>query len=254
MPKKNTLPAEADAFSDLAGAGMENVQSEDVLIPRITILQTLSPQLKKSKPQYINGAEEGDICSTATGEVWKSIYFLPVHFRKQWIEWAPRESGAGLVRIHDSPAILDDCTRDDRRRPFLPNGNLVQETSQFYGFNITADMTPCFIAMSGTQLKHARKWLSMAKGERIPRADGTRFVAPFFYRVYKLSAAEESNAEGDWQAWRIDRDVALPELDKIVKGYGWEAIKDDAIEFQGLLAKGEAQGDIRTEKEVEEEM
>src|SRR5690554_4094010 len=145
MTKKNELvPAEKgkqevavadDFFQQNAGAGLDNVTASDMLVPRLTILQSLSPQLKKRDSAYIEGAEVGDICDVGTGQLYKDgIMFLPVYYRKDYLEWAPRSSGGGLVDIHSDPSILDKTTRNDKKQPVLDNGNLIQETAQFFGF------------------------------------------------------------------------------------------------------------------------
>ena len=48
MARKNEMVAD-DFFSDYEGAGMENVSTDHLIIPRITILQKLSPQLSRLK-------------------------------------------------------------------------------------------------------------------------------------------------------------------------------------------------------------
>ena len=255
VARKTQLPTDfnPDELAGHASSGMENVRSEDLLIPRITILQALSPQLKKSRPEYIERAREGMICATGTGEVWEDgIFFLPVHFRKSYIEWAPRESNQGLVNIHESADILRECTYDDKGRAFLPNGNSVQETAQFFGLNASDGFNRSFIGMAATQLKHSRRWLAMATNEKLQRSDGSRFTAPLWYRTYHLTTAEEGNSQGDWQVWKIARGVSLPEIGGITPDFPWQAVKDEAISFQEMLRKGEARADLKPEATEEE--
>ena len=52
--KKDQAPAH---IRQGEGRGNENVGTEDIQIPRISVLQALSPQIKKSDPSYIEGAE-----------------------------------------------------------------------------------------------------------------------------------------------------------------------------------------------------
>jgi tetratricopeptide (TPR) repeat protein len=69
---------------NFAGLGLENVTSRDLIIPRLTIIQALSPQVKSNKPEYIAGAKVGDICDVSTGELFDPpLIFLPVHYMKQ---------------------------------------------------------------------------------------------------------------------------------------------------------------------------
>ncbi len=62
------------------GNGFENVSAKDLLIPRLTILQKMSPQIDKSDPKYISGAEYGDFCDTGTGEIFKDLVVVPCFF------------------------------------------------------------------------------------------------------------------------------------------------------------------------------
>lgn len=240
---KNEVAVADDFFQSNAGAGLDNVTAADMLVPRLTILQSLSPQLKKRDAAYIEGAEVGMICDVGTGQLFPDgIIFLPVYYRKDYLEWAPRASGGGLVAVHTDAAILDQTTRNEKNKPIMPNGNLIQETAQFFGFNLSAGRQMCFIPMASTQLKKARKWVTLATGEKLRRADGSEFVAPLFYRAYELGTAEESNAEGEWAAWTVDRGPALPEMD--FDGVPWQAIAQKAADFRLSIMGGEARGDV----------
>lgn len=233
----NTAVATATDFEDFAGHGMENVTASDLLVPRLTIVQALSPQLKRAKPEFIDGAKVGDIVDVSMKELFESVTFLPVYYSKVWLEWAPRSSGKGLVAIHSTPDILDKCRRDEKNRPLLPNGNLISETAQWFGLNLSAGGRKSFIPFASTMLKRSKGWMMLATSEKLARADGSEFVAPLFYRTYTLTTAEESNAEGEWASWVVDRSKALPELE------GWRSIKEEAIAFADALRKGELRAD-----------
>jgi hypothetical protein len=235
-----------EAFGRVAGAGLQKVTAKDLIIPRLVILQKLSPQLDKKKAEYVEGAEPGDICDVSTGETWKApIIFLPVMFAKHWLEWWPRATGKGLAAIHDSDAILDKCTRDEKNRPFL-NGNRIAETAQFFGFNVTGGMRPCFIPMASTQLKKSKKWLQLATSEKLQRADQSEYTPPLFYRSYLLNMVEESNNDGEWIGWKVDRHLTLPEL----RPQDWKAVFDKACEFEQQIARGDARADVAEEEEA----
>lgn len=242
--KTEKLPENyADDFGEYANAGMENVAASDLLVPRLSILQDLSPQLKKNKAEYIPGAEIGQIVDVGTGELFPDgIVFLPIYYRKDYLEWAPRSSGKGLVNVHNDPSILEQCKLNEKRQPFLPNGNYVSETAQFFGMNVTADFRKCFIPMASTQLKKARKWMTIATSEKVRRPDGTTFTPPLFYRTYQLSTAIESNNEGEWYSWVVERSVSLPEIVKLYE-VDWQDIKAEAIRFLEQLKSGEAKAD-----------
>lgn len=233
--------AGAQDFEAHAAAGMEDVSSKDVIIPRLTLLQTLSPQLNKKKGEYIEGADIGMICDLGTGDLFPDdLLFLPVHYRKDFLEWAPRSTGKGLIAIHTDPRVLDTCKKDEKNKMVLPNGNYIAETAQWFGLNLSAGRRPCYIPMTSTQLKRSRKWMTMAIGEKLVRADGSEFAAPLFYRVYRLSSATDSNAEGEWATWVINRDVALPDFKSNVD---WRQIKAEAVAFRESIIRGEVKAD-----------
>jgi hypothetical protein len=161
--------AGAQDFEAHAAAGMEDVSSKDVIIPRLTLLQTLSPQLNKKKGEYIEGADIGMICDLGTGDLFPDdLLFLPVHYRKDFLEWAPRSTGKGLIAIHTDPRVLDTCKKDEKNKMVLPNGNYIAETAQWFGLNLSAGRRPCYIPMTSTQLKRSRE-ARPGRRERIRR-------------------------------------------------------------------------------------
>jgi len=232
------LAAEAELFDTGASTGFENVTAKDLLIPRITILQGLSPQVTRGKPEFNPDLRPGMIYDVGLTEVFEeAIHVIPVHFFKQWLEWAPRNTGKGLVAVHDNGSILDQTEKDAKNKDVLPNGNYVSETAQFYVLNLSARNRKSFIAMTSTQLKKSRSWLTRAQNVMIPRADGTEFQAPLFYHSYILSTVPESNAEGAWDGWKIETGPKLTELDN------WKHIHKLILEFRESIDKGEVQSD-----------
>ena len=242
--KTALVQASADDFSAYANAGMENVVASDVLVPRLSILQSLSPQLSARKPEDIAGAVMGDICDVGTGEVFKDgISFIPVYYRKEYLEWAPRSSGKGLVQIHSDPSVLDRCQRNEKGQMILPSGNYLAETAQWFGINLTAEGRRSFIPMASTQLKRSRKWMTLATGERLKRSDGSSFIPPLFYRSYDLGVAAESNNEGEWFGWKVDRGPSLPELTS-----DWKSLRDECVSFREQLLSGSLRGDLASDE------
>lgn len=236
-PKSTALSSEfADAFG--GGSGFENVSAADILIPRIGIIQGLSPQIIKSKPEYIEGAKVGDICDLGLGEILgEVIHVLPIHYSKQYLEWFPRNTGKGLAAIHSDRAILDKTKPNSKNKPTLDNGNLIVETAQFYCLLLDHDQRKVFLPMASTQLKNSKRWLTLATSEKLNRADGSQFTPDLWYRTYKLSTVAETNAEGDWVGWKVERDVSLPELPN------WQSIFEEVKSFRDAIAKGAVRGD-----------
>lgn len=231
--------ADSSMFAAHAGAGLENVGAKDILIPRLSILQKLSPQLDQHESLYNPEAREGDIYDIGLGEViGQEMMFVPLVYQKQWLEWAPRASGKGLVRIHNDDSIMLKTEPNDKGKPFLPSGNYIAETAQFYGLNLTAQNRLSFVPMASTQLKKARQLLTLSTSEKLPGANGTEFTPPLFYRVYKFSTVPENNAEGKWIGWKIERGPALTEMD------GWKDLFERMLVYNNQIQSGAAKADM----------
>lgn len=251
--RKGTELANPSAlFSQRAGAGLENVDmAKDLLIPRLTIIQGLSPQLSKTHEKYDPKAVAGNIYDVGLRlDQGESLPFLPVHFVKQWLEWAPRNSGKGLVAVHTDKEILKKCTPDkDKKNKLILNGtdNYIVETMQFFGINLKEGMNyqKCFLPMSSTQLKKGRLLLTLANAEVVKRDDGTEFTPPIYYRIYNIGTAPESNNEGDWIGWKVERG------DKLQDHPDFEKLFQAAAQFSDSIAKGEAKADISDLNEEE---
>lgn len=197
-----------------SGAGSEGIGREDLAIPRITILQSNSPQVNKRDEAYVEGCSAGDFYNTLDNTFYdgeKGIKFVPCSYRRAFIEWKPRTTGGGFVKDHGTnPAILDKCTQDDNGKDVLTNGNLIVTTAEYIGFLINEETgipQQVVISMTSTQLKKSRKWNTMIQQLLIPRPDGNGVFNPaMFYKAYKLTTVAESNDKGDWFGFQIDPD------------------------------------------------
>jgi hypothetical protein len=206
---------QAEAFEMYAGAGRENITKNDVLIPRIGILQALSPQLKKSKPEYIDGAKVGEICDIGKGEViGEKLIFLPVYYHKVWMEWAPRETNKGLITIHVDDHILKKCRKTDKGQWFHGENEVI-ETAQWYGLNITEGVPKkAFIPMAKTQLRASRKMATIADEITVTTGAGKVIQAPLWFQAYEMTPVETSDGSNDWFIWNVEPGVPFTDLYK----------------------------------------
>src|SRR3990167_10124688 len=123
------LPALQMDFEADAGKGFENADKDAYAIPFLSILQSGSPQCKKSEGAYIKGAEEGMLYDTVTGDIYPGdvgLSVVPVHYRRAFVEWRNRdEGGGGFGGEHDAAegaALLRQTTRNDKGQDVLSNG------------------------------------------------------------------------------------------------------------------------------------
>jgi len=225
-------------FEDFSGpSGMENVTSRDLIIPRITMLQALSPQVQKKKAEFIPGAEPGMFCDVATGEIWPAIELVFCHYSRVFLEWAPRSSGKGLVANHGMDAsVLEKCEKDEKGRPITKEGNLISETAQWMCINLTANGRRSFLPLASTSLKASRQLMMKIQAERLVGKDGREFTPPIYFRSWIAEATEQSNNDGDWFGYRFSPGKVITEIDP-----SKELLKA-AKKFCDEAAKGIVQG------------
>jgi len=216
--KKNELSALINLEAD-AGAGAESMDKDDFAIPRLTILQALSPQLKKKEGAYIEGAEEGQIFDAISGTTRdgdEGINIIPVTYRKTFIEWKLRENGGGFVSDHgkNGLGILSKCKKDDRGRDILPSGNQLVATAEYFVMVLeNGGFSPCVISMTSSQLKISRRWNTMMNQLRVAKSDGKGTFNPaMFYMTYLLQTVPESGQKGDYFNWKITTHRPVLEL------------------------------------------
>lgn len=237
---ENNAVVLADQLAEMGGAGFENVTSRDVLLPRLTILQGLSPQLNKGRPEYIAGASVGQICDVANGDVWDEIQVVLCHYSRVFLEWAPRASGKGLVMNHgDNVAILEQTVPDEKRRPILPNGNIISESAQWAVLNLTAGGRRSMIPMASTALKSSRQLMTRLTNMTAVASSGKQFRPPIFYKVWTLSTVSVSNSSGDWSAWKTTPGQTVLEADPT--GKLLQEARDFYEQCEGGLARKQSQ-------------
>jgi len=181
---QNTMPAFLQGMQSSRGA--ENVTTDDLIIPRLEIVQSLSPCRKKSDPSYVDGAEEGMLYNNVTRELYgPEVMLMPVFYKKEWLIWKDRLKGGGFRGAFPSEleAAQFRATLDN------PDDYDIQDTAQQFCLLVKADGTAeeIVVSMAKTKLKASRKWNSLI---RLAGGDS-------FSRVYRLSGVNVQNANGD---------------------------------------------------------
>lgn len=227
------------------GTGLEDTTTDDYSVPFIRIIQSGSPQLNKNDGKYVKGSEQGHIYNTVTSECTdgdQGLIVVPCYYQKKYIEWKSRDnSGGGLVNPDHSREILSQCTKTDKNKFVLDNGNYIEETAQFYVMITNQEETEwqqAVLTMTSSQLSKARKWISQMKQRKVQNSKGELVEAPMFMFRYLVKTIGEQNDQGSWYGWSIG-------LDKAVSS------KPFLIEASNFL-KGIRSGDVKVKQPDQE--
>jgi len=230
-------------FEADANAGAENISQDDLALPFLKVLGQLSPEVNKVHAKHIEGAEPGMILNTVSGQCFdgsKGIEVIPVHYKRQLVEWADRGASTGApVAIHDADSdIMSKTTRDKSYKDRLPNGNYIENTANHFVILLGDSPTTALISMRATQLKISRKWNSMMMGIKLQGKNGL-FTPPTYSHIYKLKTVQMSNDKGTWFGWDVSQ--VGPITDK--------GVYDIAKNFAEKVGSGEIQAKPETQEE-----
>ena len=176
---------------NLGGVGNENVSRADMVVPRLVLLQALSPQLKRSdEANYIEGAEPGMLVNTVTQDKYTSLKVVNCFFEHEFAVFKKRTAGGGfrgtfptLQAAQNHVNISPDASDLEVSEQAVHYVLIVGEDGSYQG--------EAALVLASTKMKVSRKWnslISLAGGNSSPR----------FSRLWKLGSVEERNAMGDF--------------------------------------------------------
>lgn len=198
-----------DDIFETAGDGA-HYDSSEMQIPFIRVLQALSPQLNKNKPEFIKGASAGDIFNTVTNQFWAGevgITVIPVYQETKYLEFVPRSQGGGFKgERHASDPDLQSTHREGSKE-LLPNGNELVKSDHHFCLVLDEDGSyqPAIIDMKSTSLKVSRRWKTQIAMQKVKSPDGRMLTPALYATLWKLAVVEESNDQGSWANWSVDK-------------------------------------------------
>lgn len=195
-----------DFLQQYGSAGNESVGVEDIVIPRLGLIQSLSPEVDDSDPKYIDGAKPGDFFNSLTRELYQSpVSVVFVDRKKEYTVFKKRNAGGGFRGSFSSEADAKFAIAngDD------PADQLeIIETAMNFGLILNADnkvISEIVIPMTSTKLKVDRQINSMIRLRGAAR----------FSSVFYLESTKEKNDKGTFYnikatigPW-VTQDIAL---------------------------------------------
>ena len=189
--KTDLFPQELPESQVGSNRGNDNVSSADVARPTIKLLQGLSPEVKKSNPAYIEGASEGMLLNSVSGELYDEVYVVNIAFNKTYSVWQKRELGGQYEGMYDTEsdakAKFDEIGATDATHGIF-------ETHTHICAMIdpeTKKVQPVQFMLNRSALGPSRAW-----NTNIATAGGDRFSS-----IWKVSGTSTSNGKGDWTTY-----------------------------------------------------
>lgn len=190
----STMPAHLQKGQ---GLGNENVTSSDMTIPRLELIQQLSPQLMKKNAKYIEGAELGHMFDSLTGELFTSVFLINLYYETKFAVFKHRNLGGGFEGNHDT---AEAAVAHLNERSLDPKQYDVVETAIHKCLMLDENgnpKQPVLIYMSGSKMRVSSNWNTQIQLE----AKG----ADRFATVWTLSGIEETNRSGQpYQNYKVD--------------------------------------------------
>lgn len=165
--------------------GSENVEMQDLVIPRIELVQALSECLEEGSGNYIEGAKAGMFYNSVTRELYgPSVYVCPVFFKKQYLAWRDRKKGGGFGGAFDTMAEAQERIAQQE----IPEEWEAIETAQQILLTVnteTHETAEAVLSCARTKQKVSRQWNSLIRVNGFDR----------FSRIYELFGVDETNSQ-----------------------------------------------------------
>jgi hypothetical protein len=168
------------------GRGSEEVGAKDLVLPRLEIVQALSP-IKDTDPDI----REGMMFNSATSEnLGDTVYVIPVYYRMEYLIWKDQDEGGGFFGSFATMAEAEQKRAQVISEGEEPDFIEIVDTPVHFCLMVDPakpDMAQqIVVSMAKTKAKVSRKWNAL-----IQIAGGDRFS-----RVYKITTFTDENKKG----------------------------------------------------------
>lgn len=232
--------------------GFEDEEPSDVIIPRVKVIQTLSPERKDKL------AEEGDIINSLTKERLNGKVFIPVFKFNNNVWWRDRAEGGGIKCIARDGKVgqLSDGTTimcQQCRRCEFDNTKQGKEAAptctkyiNFFGF-FAGERMPIILSFSKTCYNEGKKLYSLAKvtmqnmwnygytlNEKLMAKGGNEWYVPVMAAAGPTDEADREFAMAMFKAYRNNMQDVAYDMDEQGSGASeavGPAIDPDATEY-----------------------
>jgi len=196
--------------------GFENEDSNDLLLPRIELLQGLSPAVQQGK------GRAGDIVNQISKQPLPTNIFIPIAMHRKYIKWVPRDEGGGIeyqTTDRNDPRVIADTK-------WGPHGEKPSCTAYMNFLVLLEGHTlPIVLSFAMTNYNTGKKLYTLCK----------MTGQDMWMHKYKLSSLSRTNNMGSWYVFEVDEAGATDEKDIAVAEqlYNTFATRDLNFEVEG---------------------
>lgn len=214
---------EDTGIEERAGEATEGATQDDYAMPFLSLLQSGSPQCKKTDPRMIEGAEEGQFFNTVDKTIYadeNGVIFVPCGYRRAFVEWKLREDGGGFVADYNPGSEPKIIAQDEKNRDILENGNELKDTRYWYGFVINADGSSdaAVIGLTRTQLKPSKAWFNLVTKNVWPDGKLRTKEPPMYVWSYRLKSVPQQKDDHSFWNWDVTRDAPVTDAGVLEAG------------------------------------
>lgn len=220
------------AMQNGAPMGFEDEDTSDVIIPRVKVVQTLSPERKDKI------AEEGDIINSLTKEKLNGKVFIPVFKFNNNVWWKERSEGGGIKcmardgrvgSMSDGTTIMcaqcRRCEFDNTKqgKEALPT---CTKYINFFGF-FAGERMPIILSFSKTCYNEGKKLYSLAKvtmqnmwnygytlSEKLMAKGGNEWYVPIMTAAGPTDEADREFAHNLFMTYRYSMNDVAYDMDE----------------------------------------
>lgn len=252
------LPAVGYDYGDYLGAGYEETNRDDFLMPMLYVLQPTSPICAKNddaRPGMLLNTSNEALYPADKGKGHKGITFVPCYPQHQFVEWKPDRGGFVASHAPDSKLVQDMKAKGEFGKMVLPNGNELVDTFYLYGLIVPEDEREepemMVVPFSSTKIKPYKKLMTRLSSIRV----GGRPVPLFAHRV-RMQTVFESRDAGDSYNFELSLDgasreeAAIDPTSPLFKAAAefWDNCRSGLAKpnYESAAAQGEAKVDAPT--------
>ena len=263
-----TIP---DFMKKDAGKGAENLSSADLEIPRLQLLQSLSPQVVSGEERP--GTFYHTILEQALGEKDAPLRIVPIYADIKFMLWRPRHEGGGILAraelgedgdYHWNPANADFDVKPYKDRPTVVKWSTLNTVAES-GLDKFGSMDP---ADPNSQPAAVKMWnfvvvlpdfpelgpmvITFQRGQaktganfssKVKFADG----APSYGQIFSMQAKMDNTGAGDFFNLGITR-VGYVEDEEQYNTYDalYESLKKSGVQIKDLEGAQDEGGSGKT--------